>query len=82
MTKRFVTKSHHCSARGGGESFLEAGAFAQAMKLLADGHGLSTVSRPEADRMPRSRAPWWIHLCAASVLGLLRLVDFFDFQHG
>ncbi len=67
-------------SQGGGESFLEAGAFAQAMKLLADGHGLSTVSRPEADRRPRARAPWWIHLCAALFLGYFGLLIFSIFN--
>ena len=28
--------------------------------------------------MPRPRAPWWIHLCAASLPGLLRPGDVFD----
>ena len=58
------------------EGFLEAPAFEVAANVLAEDHGPSLASRQGADRMPRPRAPWWIHLCAASFLGYFALVTF------
>lgn len=61
------------------EGFLEAPAIEVAVNALAEDHGQSPARRQGVDRKPRSRAPWWIHLCAASFLGYFGLVMFSTF---
>ena len=58
------------------EGFLEAPAIEAAVNALAEDHGQSPARRQGVDRTPRLRAPWWIHLCAASFLGYFGLVMF------
>jgi eukaryotic-like serine/threonine-protein kinase len=58
------------------EGFLEVPAFEVAVNVLAEDHGPFLAGRLGADRMPRPRAPWWIHLCAASFSGYFGLVMF------
>jgi len=59
-----------------GEGFLEAPAFETAANVSAGDHGQPLAGRQGADRIPRPRAPWWIHLCAASFLGYFGLMTF------
>ena len=61
------------------ERFLEAPAFAVAMKVLPEDRGPSLAGRQGANRMPHPRAPWGIHLGAASFLGYFGLVMFSTF---
>ena len=49
------------------------------MNVSAEDRAPSLAGRQGADRMPRPRAPWWIHLCAASFLGYFGLVMFSNF---
>ena len=49
------------------------------MNVSAEDRAPSLAGRQGADRMPRPRAPWWIHLCAASFLGYFGLVMFSTF---
>ena len=49
------------------------------MNVLAEDRAPSLAGRQGADRMPRPRAPWWIHLCAASFLGYFGLGMFSSF---
>ena len=49
------------------------------MNVSAEDRGPSLAGRQGADRMPRPRAPWWIHLCAASFLGYFGLVMFSNY---
>ena len=59
--------------------FLERPVVEEAVNVLAEDRDPSLAGRQGADRMPRPRAPWWIHLCAASFLGYFGLVMFSTF---
>src|SRR6185295_16751246 len=61
------------------ESFVEAPASEVAAKV-STGDDPFLEGRQRADRTARPRAPWWIHLCAASFLGYFGLVMFSNFH--
>ena len=54
-------------------------AFEMAANVSAEDHGPPLERRQGADLIPRLRAPWWIHLYAASFLGYFVLVMFSTF---
>ena len=59
--------------------FMERPVVEEAVNILAEDRDPFLADRQGADRMPRPRAPWWIHLCAASFLGYFGLVMFSTF---
>jgi tRNA A-37 threonylcarbamoyl transferase component Bud32 len=65
--------------RADAEGFLEVPAFAVAVGVVAEDRGQSLAGRTEGGHMPRPRAPWWIHFCAASFLGYFGLLMFSTF---
>jgi hypothetical protein len=60
------------------EGFPEGPSFEVAANS-STGDDLFPASGQGADCTPRPRAPWWIHLCAASFLGYFGLVQFSAF---